>query len=119
MPDFKSTFLSLSILNSESSTSFELVVTWLYLDKSSSVSITSFPNKPSSAIITFLSVGKLVPASHFFTSFNSAPVKEAICLLDNPLSFLSLKNNDEKFSILHNCIQSKIFYTISLNNGGE
>ena len=48
-----------------------------------------------------------------------APVKDAICLLDKPLSSFNLANTVEKFSIKTNCIQYIYFYTISLNNGGE
>ena len=79
----------------------------------------SFPRIPSNAAIILLSVGTHVPESHFLMSFKEAPVKDAICLLDKPLSSFNLANTVEKFSIKTNCIQYIYFYTISLNNGGE
>ena len=63
------------------------------VENPSSVSVISIPKRPSRALIIFLSVGKLVPASHCFTSLTLTPVKDAICLLFSPLSDLSLLNS--------------------------
>ena len=51
---------------------------------------------PSNAAIILFSVGTPTPDSHLLTSFKVAPVKEAICLLDKPLSCFSVVNKFEK-----------------------
>ena len=63
------------------------------LENPSSVWVISVPKSPSRALIIFLSAGKLVPASHCFTSLTLAPVKDAICLLFSPLSVFNLLNS--------------------------